>query len=374
MKLIAIIFGILAIGLAIFIGSLIFKNGIIPDFSFIVSDGPSDNSQSNGATPSPLDSGNGNQNIQVGDYPETIITLGPSNGEFVKDTMVAAFKFSAVWDDLDDIVYETRLIPIDENWDSNSIGGVSYELLSGDNEYIFEVRAKTRDGIVDATPEKRNFRAVVSPYMNKILISSARPGIFPSNIMRIVLRNNGDEDVNINGWKISGTKGSYSISKAVSVYRQGEINDPEDLILRKGGEVIIRGENSPMNMNFQLNTCTGYLNGTYNFSPSLPNNCPRPTSSDMTGVLPPCRNYLLGLGSCVLPDPNKLNSFASDSNCRSFADDNLNYRGCFDNYYRDNDFLSGKWQLYSGTNFLDRDNDDLELRDKDGLLIDRYYY
>ncbi len=386
MKRIAIVFLIVSIVIAVFVFQQLFSK----KFAFFsifegVRFGPfsqriDKDENNNNDLPNGSDiSNNGNSGIEDNEvdylYPKTFITSGPADGEFVKDEAVVVFKFITEWQgDLEDISFEVRVIGIDDNWRSVYSNSYTFNVLAGDNEYTFQVRAKTREGIYDPSPAERKFRAILSPYMSQVKFITARSGYFPNRIMEVILRNDGD-DVNISGWKISGTKGVFGIPKAIRVLNPDfPLNIPEDLILKNRESVKILGQISPISANFLLNKCSGYLNNVYNFNPELPNNCFRIEDSELSNFTYNCREYISRLSRCQSPDPNILNKFTGDSACREFAYQRLNYRGCFYHYYQTNDFFDNQWYIYSTTDFLNKDHDDLELRDKEGLLVDRYNF
>ena len=138
--------------------------------------------------------------------------------------------------------------------------------------------------------------------------------------------------------------------------------------------VYIYSSVSAFGRNLRLNKCTGYLENTYDFIPSLPRNCPTIPRSEMYYLKGSCQNYLNSLSSCKVPDPNNT-IVAWDENCRQFVERaNINYKGCFDRYRTDPDFLSKEWWVWIGINILDPYHDRVLLLDKNGLLVDIYIY
>jgi hypothetical protein len=385
MNKIAIVFSIIAIVIAIFVFQQLLpgKLTFLPDFSNL-NLGPffekkNDYSGENSLPKESPDvsnngnSGMGNNGVEYS-HPKTFITSGPAEGEFVKDEAIIVFKFITEWEgDLKDISFEVRVIGLDENWKSINSNAYSFQVLAGDNDYKFQVRAKTREGVFDPSPAERNFRAILSPYHSQVKFITARPGSFPNRIMEVVLRNDG-EDVNITGWKISGTKDGFGIPKAIRIIMpEFPQNIPSDLILKNGENVRILGNISPISANFLLNKCSGYLNNIYDFNPELPNNCYRIEEKEIMNFSYNCRRYISGLSYCEAPDPNVLNKFVGDLPCREFANQRLNYMGCFNYYNKTNDFFDNYWYIYSTRNFL-AEHDDLELRDENNLLVDRFNF
>lgn len=312
----------------------------------------------------------------TGSRPETSIISGPAEGEVIKDEAVAVFHFIGTWDgDQSNISFETKISEIDSDWQSTSVSSRSIELLSGDHTYTFQVRAKTSDGIYDLTPAQRTFRAVISSAMGKVKIISVSPGKYPNQIMKITIRNDADASVDVTGWTIESTSGKISIPQATELYDPTILAtaNSADITLKKSDYLYVFGESSPMDLNFKLNKCFGYLNSTYNFNPDLPNQCPTPDRSEMTGTSLACQNYILRLSSCEIPNAQELNDL-NDSTCSSFANSRLTYNGCISRYRYDADFYKNEWYIYVGTNFVKEKEESVILRDGNGLLVDSMIY
>jgi hypothetical protein len=67
----------------------------------------------------------------------------------------------------------------------------------------------------------------------------------------------------------------------------------------------------------------------------------------------------------------------TDDACRGWLDLNLNYRGCYWNYYRDQNFWEKQWHIYldrAEKEIMDMKEDTIYLRDANGLLVDKYIY
>ncbi len=310
----------------------------------------------------------------TGIRPDTAVVSGPANDEFVKDSAVVIFHYVAIWNgDMNGMTFETKLSGVDSDWQTTSMNARSIILPAGDRNYTFQVRAKTKDGIIDLTAAERTFRAVVSENMGKVKIISATPGRYPNQAMKITLRNDGPA-INITGWTLTAGSGKFVVPTGKEVYNSTSNDEARNIVLNSGDYLFVYGQNSPMDMNFKINKCFGYLNTTYNFEPDLPNSCPRPEKSEMTGVSIACQNYLLGLSTCQIPNSNELNKYVEDSACRTFATSQLNYTGCFNRYRYDIDFLGREWYTYSGVNIMKEKDDALTLRDAGGLYIDEYTY
>lgn len=217
-------------------------------------------------------------------------------------------------------------------------------------------------------------REQLSPYFKKIRISSLSHSSWGSYPAYITLSASlqKEESINITGWRIKGNLESILISQAVEVYDPSGFGQLVDIFLKNYQSVTFYSSFSPISRNFRLNKCTGYLEEIYDFNPSLPRNCPYVNRSEISNFSGACQSYILSLGTCKLPQAN-LPATLYDENCRAFLN-NLNYRGCFDRYRLDPDFLSSEWRIWVGRNIFDPNHDQVLLLDKNNLLVDIYTY
>lgn len=310
----------------------------------------------------------------IGLRPDSAIISGPANGEFAKDSDVAIFHYVAIWNgDMSGMAFETKLSGVDGDWQATTMNTRSIILPAGDKNYTFQVRAKTKDGIVDLTPAEISFKAVVSEYVGKVKIISAIPWQYSNQITKITLRNDGIP-INMTGWTLEAGNGKFVVPQGKEVYNSSNVDQMRNIVLGSGDYLFVFGQISPVDVNFRINKCFGYLNTTYRFTPSLSNSCPSLERSEMIGISVACQNYLLGLSSCEVPNLDELNKYAEDSACRIFAISRLNYTGCLNRYRYDTDFLGREWYVYSSINIMKAKDDVLILRDAGGLYIDEYMY
>ncbi|RJQ28828.1 hypothetical protein C4571_02975 [Candidatus Parcubacteria bacterium] len=211
----------------------------------------------------------------------------------------------------------------------------------------------------------------ISPHFGKVQLGSVSAG--PSGRISLYANFKDDESVNITRWRIQGNDGSHYIPQAVNVYDPSGLSSESDIFLKNGEFVNLYFTSSAIGKNIRLNKCIGYLQGANQFSPSLPLSCPYIDRGDIRHLTGTCQNYLLSLGGCRLPAANPPVPF-NDYACRAYLD-TINYRGCFDRYSKDSDFLSREWWVWIGsTQFLDPSHDRVLLLDRLGLLVDEYSY
>lgn len=221
-------------------------------------------------------------------------------------------------------------------------------------------------------------RGQLSPYFQKVRISSAYAssyGSYPSQI-QLYSSLSKEEKVGITGWRIKSNRREIIIPQAVNIYEPSGFAPQEDIILSANNYVNIYSNKSPINRNFRLNKCTGYLENTYDFYPSLPQNCPSIPRSEISHLSGQCQSYILSLWGCKVPDVSFYNSLPGTDEgnlCRQFLQ-TINFGSCFQKHRFDNDFLFNEWRVWVGENILDPQHDKVQLFDKQGLLVDQYTY
>lgn len=216
--------------------------------------------------------------------------------------------------------------------------------------------------------------AQLSPHFKKITLSSVSGGS-PRSESKITLSGSKigtDEAINITGWMIKGKRSSQYIPRAVNDYIPTGTAAESDIILQKGHVVYIYSNKSAIGINLRLNKCIGYLNNNIKFTPTLPNRCPRLDLSEVANFSDECYRYVRSIGICKLPKAN-VTLPQTDYGCRPFLD-KVNYKGCYDAHRADEDFLSKEWRVWTGYKFLVAEVDQIELYDKNGLLVDLRKY
>jgi hypothetical protein len=217
-------------------------------------------------------------------------------------------------------------------------------------------------------------REQLSPYFGKINISTVSYYTWGNYPAYITLSSSlpPDEKISITGWRIKSNLETILIPQTIEVYDPSGFSSSVDIIFKAYQTVSFYSSFSPIGQNFRLNKCIGYLEEIYDFSPPLPRNCPYINRAEISGLSGTCQNYILSLSSCQMPAPNPPIS-PNDEACWAYLN-TLNYRGCFDRYRRDTDFLSSEWKVWMGRINLDSSHDRLLLFDKNNLLVDEYSY
>lgn len=219
----------------------------------------------------------------------------------------------------------------------------------------------------------------ISPYYGAVTISSVRSS-YSLQYPRIFSLRAGysvGEGISISGWRVRNNKNNeIVIPQGVNLYDPLRIQGQSDIVLDSNHTVQVYFSKSPLGRNVRLNKCIGYLNNIYEFNPPFPKSCPSIDRKEIVSFSGECQSLALSLGRCEEPSNKKLSTFfePSDLACRAFLG-KINYRGCYDRYLQDADFLTREWRVWLDKIFLlDPRHDRLLLFDTQGLLVDEYVY
>lgn len=233
---------------------------------------------------------------------------------------------------------------------------------------------------VTVTPPQGFTIDELSPYYRKVRITSVYPSYSSRSPRIFSLRANlsGNDSVKVSGWFLKNNKNNkVIIPQAIHLYNPFSfLGNQSDIVLSANHTVNVYFSKSPFGNNLRLNKCTGYLNNTYEAKPSFPNNCPSVRRSEIVSFPGECQSFILSLRRCEEPTGNELNLFTLPNNlaCHDFLGE-INYRGCYNNYSSDADFLSREWRVWLNRGFnLDSLHDRVLLFDEKGLLVSEYVY
>ncbi len=311
-------------------------------------------------------------------YPDTIILEGPENGTILESAEVT-FKYSGtnplgLKSDLD---FETYLNGYDTRWRNQSSDTETYRLSEENKKYTFYVRAKNEEGYVDFSPVSRSFQIGVSPYYQKVEIRNVYADEDDFEDDYLILRNKEDQLINITDWTIKTKRDTITIPRAVRGLRHPFLsNYNSNIELGYGGELIISSNLSSQGVDFQINKCTGYLDQSSQFYPSLDEDCPYLNESEYSHLKSTCRDFINDLDRCELPDYSDDFAVSSDSECTSFLTEKFNYNQCYLDYYQEVDFFENEWRvsLSKSIDIFDNVSDTIILYDENGLKVDEYFY
>jgi hypothetical protein len=239
-----------------------------------------------------------------------------------------------------------------------------------------------KDSISDSQIPAGFSREDLSPYFQEVKVSSVSSYSSASGEKSVTIRMNYSvpqgQAINITGWRVKSNRGEIFLPQAVRIYEPNGSNGESDIVVSGSGNISLYRGRSPIGKNFRLNKCTGYLQKTYNFSPSLPLSCPRVERSELINFSGQCQSYILSLSSCALPNLNIYNSFPGTdqgNECRAFLSGITEY-ACFRDHNNDSNFLSNEWRIWMefNDNIFDGQHDRILVFDKDGLLVSEKLY
>lgn len=314
---------------------------------------------------------------------ETAITGGPDSNGSVEDVKVEFALDGWQIVPFEKIKrFDVWLIGYDGGWKETGNKAV-YNLPAGRKTYTLLARAKNSAGEFDNTAAVRTFMVNTSEYFGKIKIanvvrrgSSAKP-----HYEKLTLRNqSSDLGVNVTGWTIKAERSNFSfnIPVATRVYNPRELSVSDPIVLTKGATVdVYVGKKSPLGVNFQENSCDGYLESSFESYDGLSasGRCVLPDTSSYNSFSVACRTFIRSITSCRTPGLTAF-QFGGEPSCRDFIVRNYNYQACVERARNRADFYQGKWKVYLGRaeEIFDDLNDKVYLYDNKGLLVDKYIY
>ncbi len=314
---------------------------------------------------------------------ETAITGGPEHNSAIQNT-----KAEFILDGWQILPFEkikrfdVWLIGYDGGW--KEVGSkVSYNLPPGQKTYTLLARAKNSQGEFDNTAAARTFMINVSPYFEKIKIANMvhRGSTAKPHYEKLTLRNqSSDLGVNITGWQVKIARSSFSfeIPAATRVYNPRELSVYDPIVLTRNSSVdVYVGKKSPLGVNFQENSCDGYLASSFEGYDSLSasGRCVLPDPSSYNSFSVACRTFVRGIGGCSTPHLTAF-QFGGEPACRDFILKNYNYQACVERSKNQASFYLGRWKVYLGRTeeVFDDLSDTVYLYDDKGLLVDMYRY
>ncbi len=226
----------------------------------------------------------------------------------------------------------------------------------------------------------------------------------------VVIENNGSKPVNITGYRLENGKSarSYAVGSQylhytsdVGVIPQGtKIVSPdgkshlENIVLNRGEKaVVITG--GPGNLtsfvlnSFKENSCTGYLEETYQFPSGLEKSCIRPSNEvGYESLDNSCRRYIDSMRSCHTPKYGGRDNDGEvcrdcidgtpglSSMCIAYVKSHFSYEGCLANHIGDKNFEGKTWYVYLHRpwEMWSNEEETISLFDQNNVLIDNISY
>lgn len=217
-------------------------------------------------------------------------------------------------------------------------------------------------------------RNQLSRYFHKVRLASV---YFPGDIVLSPAFGEEETPINVTGWLIQARRGGQTIPQAINIYEPTGLGAETDIYLKSNDTLQMFSSASAIGKNFRLNKCIGALEIENHFTPSLPGYCPAiyRDYSEISGFTGKCQDYISSLNYCTTPDFYSAEIAHDDYACQAYLQNNINFKGCFDKYRGDSDFLANEiWAWTGNDRLLDDRHDRVLLFDRAGLLVDEYNY
>lgn len=227
---------------------------------------------------------------------------------------------------------------------------------------------------VTVTPPTGYTASQLSPYYHEVRFGGVSSGQI--TLTTYPTYGTPTSTIDVTGWEIKTNRGGEFIPQAAILYYPIGQSPEGDIILTlsqyQTQYVNFYANSAPINL--RLNECLGYLNATRQFNPGFSYSCPaidRSQISQFTGV---CQNYIMSLGNCQSPDFGSYYFPRNDYQCQDYLTGKYNYNWCVSAYEGSPNFFGNEWRVWMGSSPLDPYHDNVELLDRNGLLVDIYSY
>ncbi len=349
------------------------------------------------------------QNIPIGRALRSVVTSAPPISTFTTinepvqfpdttilsaddtniDTLVIHYTGNNPSSPKDALTYSTFIPSVDKQWSNfttstqRTISFSQYNLARHSGETLtFFVKAKNKKEIIDPTPASYNFKINISPWYKTIKILSVT--LNESNPQKeiVILRNESNSSVNINGWNLVG-RHNYKVTMSKVTLIPFVTNDNNvDLNLNSKDQLnIITGANILTNSSggFRVNRCMGYFNAL-KLKSKFNEECYLPNANELNFLEPICQKYIIQqVSRCEVPnlqkekDSNTIRAIQRDAQCTDYLSKHFNYDGCVKDYQSAKDFYKNTWFMYLNLkrDIWDNLSETLILTDREGMIVDK---
>jgi len=208
---------------------------------------------------------------------------------------------------------------------------------------------------------KREVRAAilqepVSPYAGKVELSSGSVYSTDPDQEYLMIRSgyNNTEAIPISNWYLESyvTKERAAIPDGDRLMTSWGSPSLEPILLGANETAYLITGESPIDVSFHENMCTGYLNDEETFYPSLGERCPYPKAEmERFGNIKldndKCYDFVERISSCSVPTDEQIDAANISGVCLRFVENTFNYNDCvglhrYDPYFE----RDGYWRIY----------------------------
>jgi hypothetical protein len=212
----------------------------------------------------------------------------------------------------------------------------------------------------------------LSPYYQKVHLSGVSQGEI--TVSTYPAYGTPTSTVDITGWEIKTNRGGEFIPQAANLYYPVGQSPESDIILALNEPQYVNMYSNSAPQNLRINACMGYLNATHQFNPGFSYDCPAVDHSQLSQFTGACQNYIMSLYDCQSPDFTNYYFPRNDYQCEDYLTGKYNYNWCVSTYASSPNFFGNEWRIWMGATPLDPYHDNVELLDKNGLVVDIYHY
>jgi hypothetical protein len=185
--------------------------------------------------------------------------------------------------------------------------------------------------------------------------------------------------VNISNWYLESyvTEEKAFIPDGDRVLEKWRSPTEEDIVLLPGETAYLVTGDSPVDVSFRENMCTGYLTTEGDFVPSLRKQCPRPKDElERFGNIEldndKCYEFIERLGTCVTPLDETYTRSKVGGACSTFVEKTFTYNDCVRLHRYDPFFAQdGYWRVYldEGNELWRKEREIIRLLDENERVI-----
>ena len=180
----------------------------------------------------------------------------------------------------------------------------------------------------------------------------------------------------LTGWQVKSavTGKGATIGKGAPLPFTNQQNQEDPIFISGGDTVYVNTGRSPINISFRVNLCTGYFGQFQEYTPSLQNDCPRPSDEPLpqapNNFNDSCLDYLDNISSCQIQIQQLPQNIGPE--CASYITTKINYTSCVDAHKNDAGFYKKQWRVFlgQGISFWKNQRETIELIDNKGKIVD----
>lgn len=228
------------------------------------------------------------------------------------------------------------------------------------------------DGLQEDLREA-TLREPASPYtgMVTLRIGNAKRTNPEEEYLTLLARSNNTEALNISDWFVESyvTEERAAIPEGARILKSQHGKETAPIYLEPGERAYLITSESPFNISFRENNCTGYLSKLEDVYPRLTPRCPDPEAEMLRFARidldnDSCYEFVEDINRCEIIDEDDVDEADISGACKKFVNENLNYEGCVENHRSDLQFDElGYWRIYFDRERDPDDEDEDQSRD-----------